>query len=219
MSVRGAAEEQATAMKYPGFLCLAPILAGWLCVAAAQAPAQSTPPRVEMLTSAGTIVIELDRQHAPTTVANFLRYVDTGFYEGTQFHRVIKDFMIQGGGFTREFEQKPTAEPIRNEADNALKNERGTVAMARTSAPHSATAQFYINLVDNASLDHKDRSFQGWGYAVFGKVVEGMDVVDRIGSAETGPRGPFPGDVPQQPIVIERVSRVGARTPQSESKP
>ncbi|MDY7031626.1 MAG: peptidylprolyl isomerase [Thermodesulfobacteriota bacterium] len=137
-------------------------------------------PRVHLETSLGNIVLELDPQAAPKTVENFLRYVRDGFYNGTVFHRVIKGFMIQGGGLTADMQRKPTHEPISNEADNGLKNNRGTVAMARTNRPHSATSQFFINTVDNGFLDHKNKSPRGWGYCVFGKVVEGMEVVDSI---------------------------------------
>ena len=130
-------------------------------------------PKVRMMTNLGTIEIELDAQRAPKTVANFLRYVDKGFYNGTIFHRVIPGFMIQGGGFERGMKQKKTDAPIMNEADNGLKNDTGTIAMARTSSPHSASAQFFINAVDNTFLNHRDNTIQGWGYAVFGKVTQG----------------------------------------------
>ncbi len=163
-------------------------------------------PRVRLATSMGDIVLELDPQHAPKTVANFLRYVREGFYDGTMFHRVIKGFMIQGGGFTPEYEQKATHEPIHNEADNGLKNVRGSIAMARTGDPHSATAQFFINVVDNDFLNYRAPTMRGWGYTVFGHVVEGMDVVDRIRAVRTGPGGLFGRDVPQTPIVIEHAS-------------
>jgi cyclophilin family peptidyl-prolyl cis-trans isomerase len=164
--------------------------------------------RVNMKTNVGTLVIELDDEKAPATVKNFLEYVNDGFYDGTIFHRVIDGFMIQGGGFTQEFEQKPTRPPIANEANNGLRNDRGTIAMARTSDPNSATSQFFINVKDNASLNHTTPTPQGWGYTVFGKVVEGMDVVDKIRQLPTGPGGPFPQDVPQTPVVIEKVTLV-----------
>lgn len=167
-------------------------------------------PRVVITTSEGDIVVELDREKAPATVENFLSYVDREFYSGTIFHRVIPKFMAQGGGFTEGFEQKPTSKPIRNEADNGLRNLRGTIAMARTSDPHSATAQFFINTVDNGFLDHTSPTPNGWGYAVFGRVVEGMDVVDRIEAIPTGRGGPFPRDVPRTMIVIEKITRVPA---------
>ncbi len=163
-------------------------------------------PQVTIQTSLGNIVVKLDREHAPGTVENFLRYVREGFYDNTIFHRVIRNFMIQGGGFTPEFERKQTYAPIRNEADNGLKNRRGTIAMARTGNPHSATAQFFINVVDNKPLDHTRPTLNGWGYTVFGKVVEGMDVVDKIRKTPTGAGGPFPGDVPLKPVVINKIS-------------
>ncbi len=159
-------------------------------------------PRVLLHTSLGDIVLRLDRERAPVTVDNFLRYVREGHYDGTLFHRVIPGFVIQGGGYDRDFRRRPTHAPIRNEADNGLRNRRGTIAMARTMDPHSATAQFFINLADNAFLDHRDRSPAGWGYAVFGEVVQGMDVVERIARVPTGPGGPFPRDVPRRPVVI-----------------
>jgi len=162
---------------------------------------------VEMTTSAGAMRIELDDAKAPASVANFLSYVRKGHYDGTVFHRVIKGFMIQGGGFEPGMKQKPTAEPIANEANNGLKNAHYTLAMARTSAPHSATAQFFINTTDNAFLDFKSETPQGWGYAVFGKVVSGQDVVDRIESTRTGRRG-MHDDVPLEDVVIERVVEV-----------
>ncbi|HHB11664.1 MAG TPA: peptidyl-prolyl cis-trans isomerase [Chromatiales bacterium] len=158
---------------------------------------------VELRTNKGTIVVQLDRDKAPKTVENFLRYVREGHYDGTIFHRVIPNFMIQGGGMTEDMKEKPTHSPIPNEADNGLENLRGTIAMARTSDPHSATAQFFINLKDNAFLDHTAPTSQGWGYAVFGRVVEGMDVVDAIARVPTGTRG-FHQDVPKEPVVIEQ---------------
>ncbi|MCG6962972.1 MAG: peptidylprolyl isomerase [Acidobacteria bacterium] len=169
-------------------------------------------PRVELKTSKGLVVIELDREHAPKTVDNFLAYVKSGFYDGTIFHRVIPGFMVQGGGFTSDMKQKATQPPIRNEAANGLKNLRGTVAMARTGQVDSATAQFFINLVDNGFLDHRDSTPGGFGYCVFGHVVEGMDVVDAIAATPTetkmvkdphsGRQFPF-RDVPTKTIVIE----------------
>jgi peptidyl-prolyl cis-trans isomerase B (cyclophilin B) len=156
---------------------------------------------VVLETSLGDITLELDRAKAPVTTENFLSYVTSGHYDGTIFHRVIPDFMIQGGGFSEEMRQKPTVAPIVNEADNGLKNRRGTVAMARTGEPHSATAQFFINLKDNGFLDHTAKTERGWGYTVFGKVVEGMDVVDKIATAKTGTRGGHE-NVPADAIVI-----------------
>jgi peptidyl-prolyl cis-trans isomerase A (cyclophilin A)/peptidyl-prolyl cis-trans isomerase B (cyclophilin B) len=165
-------------------------------------------PVVEMKTSVGAIRIELYADKAPKSVANFLQYVKDGAYAGTQFHRVIPSFMIQGGGFDREFRQKPARPPIENEAGNRVKNETGTIAMARTSNPNSATVQFFINVADNAALDFREPSPAGIGYAVFGKVNAGMDVVMRIARTPTGPGGPFPTDVPQQPVVIESVTLI-----------
>ena len=156
---------------------------------------------VELNTSAGTVRLELDDDKAPETVRNFVDYVAAGHYDGTVFHRVIRGFMIQGGGFDVGMKQKPTRAPIRNEASNGLKNLRYTVAMARTGDPHSATAQFFINATDNGFLDFTSESQQGWGYAVFGKVVSGQDVVDRIEQVRTGRRG-FHDDVPNDDQVI-----------------
>ena len=160
-------------------------------------------PQVTFESSHGSFVLELDRGSAPETVENFLAYVRDGSYEGTIFHRVIAGFMIQGGGFTPEFHQLQTRPPVRNEADRGGKNDRGSIAMARTSDPHSATAQFFINLVNNDFLNHRGRTAQGWGYTVFGRVVEGMDTVDRIAAVQTGSRGMFQ-DVPQETVVIEK---------------
>ena len=161
----------------------------------------STSPRVKISTSAGDIVIELDAERAPKTSENFLTYVRDGFYDNTIFHRVIDGFMIQGGGFEPGMKQKTCLEPIENEADNGLKNERYTLAMARTSAPHSATAQFFINVAKNDFLNHTSPTSQGWGYAVFGRVVAGMDVVERIRQVPTGNRGGHQ-NVPLQPVTV-----------------
>ncbi len=158
---------------------------------------------VKLHTNFGTIVLELDADRAPETVKNFLAYVESGHYDNTLFHRVIDGFMIQGGGFAPGMQQKPTHAPIKNEAANGLKNERYTIAMARTNDPHSATAQFFINVKDNAFLDHTAPSGQGWGYCVFGRVVEGMDVVDRIKGVRTGTRG-FHQDVPVEDVLIQK---------------
>ena len=162
-------------------------------------------PRVALETSLGEITIELDPVRAPLTTANFIQYVKEGFYDGTVFHRVIPDFMNQGGGFTPDMEQKQTRSPITNEADNGLVNKRGTIAMARTSAPHSATAQFFINLKDNAFLNHRNKSMSGWGYCVFGRVVSGMNVVDAIAGKPTRTVGMFQ-NVPVEPIVIKKAT-------------
>ena len=162
--------------------------------------------KVEMETSEGNIIIELDMTRAPVSVLNFLNYVRSGFYDGTIFHRVIDGFMIQGGGFTPEMVRKPTNAPIKNEADNGLKNVRGSIAMARTNDPNSATAQFFINVADNSFLDFKNKTVRGWGYAVFGHVIKGMDVVDKIKNLRTGPNGPFPSDFPLKMVVINKVT-------------
>jgi cyclophilin family peptidyl-prolyl cis-trans isomerase len=175
------------------------------------APA-ATNPRVVLETTKGTIVIELDAAKAPKTVESFLAYVDAGHYDGTVFHRVIPGFMVQGGGFTADMTQKPTRAPIPNEADNGLKNLRGTLAMARTNDPHSASAQFFINLVDNGFLDHTAKTTQGWGYAVFGRVVEGMATVDAIAKVRTGNRGGHQ-NVPVEPVVVETARRQSSATP------
>ena len=158
---------------------------------------------VEMETSAGSLRIELDEERAPLSAANFLDYVRKGHYDGTVFHRVIKGFMLQGGGFDAQMNQKPTAAAIRNEANNGVKNKRYTLAMARTSAPHSATSQFFINTVDNGFLDFTAESAQGWGYAVFGRVVEGTEVVDAIEKVRTGNRSGH-SDVPVETVTIVR---------------
>ena len=162
---------------------------------------------IRMQTNHGAIVLELDAQKAPKTVANFLAYAKEGFYDGTIFHRVIDGFMIQGGGFSPGMKQKPTRAPIENEAVNGLRNNRGTIAMARTNDPHSASSQFFINLVDSDFLNFTAPTQRGWGYCVFGRVVEGMDVVDKIKAAATGTRAGHQ-DVPVDDIVIERVEVV-----------
>ncbi|MBB3210888.1 peptidyl-prolyl cis-trans isomerase A (cyclophilin A)/peptidyl-prolyl cis-trans isomerase B (cyclophilin B) [Herbaspirillum sp. Sphag1AN] len=172
--------------------------------AALLAHAQSAP-RVLLKTTAGDIVLELNADKAPISVANFLDYVKSGQYNGTIFHRVINGFMIQGGGFDKDMHEKATRAPIRNEASNGLKNEAYTIAMARTSAPHSATAQFFINVGNNAALDYPSRD--GWGYAVFGKVIQGTEVVDKIKQVATGSRGMY-DDVPVTPVVIQSATLV-----------
>jgi peptidyl-prolyl cis-trans isomerase B (cyclophilin B) len=164
-------------------------------------------PRIEIETNKGSFTLELYPEKAPLTVENFLGYVDSGQYEGTIFHRVIPDFMVQGGGFTEDLTQKPTGPPVRNEADNGLSNDRGTVAMARTSNPHSATAQFFVNVIDNDYLNHTAPDFNRYGYTVFGRVVEGMDVVDAISKVPTTTRGPYQ-NLPVEPVVIRTVKRL-----------
>ena len=184
---------------------LASCLAAGMVVAGSDVSAEDQAPMVEMKTTKGTIVIELDPKAAPKTVENFLGYVNDGAYDGTIFHRVIKDFMIQGGGFVPQMVQKKTKDPIINEADNGLKNLRGTIAMARTMEPHSATSQFFINTVDNSFLDHTAKNARGWGYCVFGKVVKGMETVDEISKVKTTSKAGHQ-DVPAVAVVIEKVT-------------
>ena len=183
------------------------LMAGLILGAGASARAERSHPLVKLETSMGDITLELYPDKAPVTVANFLDYVKAGFFEGTIFHRVISGFMIQGGGLDAQMNKKPTRAPIKNEADNGLTNDAYTVAMARTNDPNSATAQFFINTVDNDFLNFKDKSIQGWGYAVFGKVTEGMDVVDAISKVKTGSRGGHQ-DVPVDTVVILKAERV-----------
>jgi len=167
-------------------------------------------PQVAFDTNLGTIVIELNQEKAPKTVANFLGYVKSGHYDGTIFHRVIKDFMIQGGGFDENFSQKPAPQTVDNEADNGLKNEEGTIAMARTSDPHSASAQFFINVKNNSFLNFTSKTPQGWGYAVFGKVVSGMDIVKQIEVVKTSNKNGH-GDVPVVNVVINKARLLDAQ--------
>src|SRR5258706_280103 len=178
-----------------------------LSVAAGSPRALAAGPQVDLKTNPGTIRIELYTAQAPKSVENFLQYVKDGHFNGTIFHRVIDNFMIQGGGFDKSYRQKATRAPIENEAKNGLKNDLGTLAMARTNAPHSASSQFFINLKDNNFLNAASAQ-DGWGYAVFGKVVGGMDVVMKIAKAPTGPGGPFPTDAPREMVVIESASLV-----------
>ena len=173
-------------------------------------------PQVQMETSMGVITIELDAKAAPQTVANFLSYVRDGFYDGTIFHRVIKSFMIQGGGFTSQMQQKTTRSPVANEADNGLKNNVGTIAMARTNAPNSATSQFFINVKDNDFLNHTAKTARGWGYCVFGRVVKGMAVVHQIEAVKTTVRSGY-GDVPVEPVIIKRVAVLESQ-PENKTK-
>jgi len=190
-----------------------PLLSAFLLVNAALLPALSGAanetglagaafPKVKLSTSKGEIVLELDRDHAPVSVDNFLQYVDSNFYDNTIFHRVIEGFMIQGGGFTTTYNRKPAGTAIRNEANNGLKNLKYTISMARTNAPHSATAQFFINAADNDYLDHRAATARDWGYAVFGRVIVGFDIVDAISQVPTGAGGPFSRDAPKTPVVI-----------------
>ena len=162
---------------------------------------------IKLTTNHGVIMLDLNAEKAPKTVANFLAYVEAGHYDNTVFHRVIKNFMIQGGGFEPDMKQKPCKAPIENEAANGLRNKRGSIAMARTGDPHSATAQFFISVVDNDFLDFKSPSGQGWGYCVFGEVSEGLDVVDKIRAVRTGNKG-FHQDVPVDDVIIEKAEVV-----------
>lgn len=183
-----------------------------LLVSSVNAADDLTKKRVKLETSEGDIVLELDITRAPLSVLNFMNYARSGFYDGTIFHRVIKNFMIQGGGFTPEMDRKQPNAPILNEADNGLKNVRGTIAMARTNDPHSATAQFFINVTDNTFLNHTAKTPRGWGYAVFGRVIKGLNVVDKIRNQRTGPNGPFPSDVPLKMILIQKATVIGEKT-------
>lgn len=185
----------------PRFLPLAPFVAT-LVLAGLQAVAAAAPTQVKVETSAGDFVIQLDEARAPLTVANFLGYVDSGFYDGTIFHRVVSGFVIQGGGYTPEMALKPPRPPVVNESGNGLSNRRGTVAMARTGEPHSGDAQFYVNLADNLALDPKPTR---WGYAVFGEVVQGIEIVDEIGHRPTAAKAGMQ-DVPVEPVVIRKIS-------------
>jgi cyclophilin family peptidyl-prolyl cis-trans isomerase len=178
-----------------------------LSAAAASPGALAADPQVDLKTNLGTVRLELYPAKAPKTVENFLQYVKDGHYNGTVFHRVIPGFMVQGGGFDRSYKQKPARAPIANEAKNGLTNDIGTIAMARTNAPHSASAQFFINVKSNDFLNAASAQ-DGWGYAVFGKVVSGLDVVMTIAKTPTGPGGPFPADVPRQPVVLESATLV-----------
>jgi len=193
------------ATKQPAKTAAKPKAAAEKPAAATDKPATAS--EVLIKTSLGDMTVELYADKAPKSVENFLAYANSGFYDGTIFHRVIDNFMIQGGGFTRELRQKPTRPAIPNEAKNGLSNLRGTVTMARTGDPNSATAQFFINVVDNQRLDYtSDQNGMTWGYAVFGKVISGLDVVDKIKAVPTGAQGPFKSDVPTTPVVIEKVS-------------
>jgi cyclophilin family peptidyl-prolyl cis-trans isomerase len=174
--------------------------------AAAPAPAKAVgAPRVQVVTNMGNFVVELNSERAPLTVQHFLAYVDQGFYNGTVIHRVIPDFVIQGGGMDTDYKIKPASLTVVNEAGNGLTNARGTVGAARGGDPHSSNSQFYINLFDNANLDPNPSR---WGYAVFGKIVQGMDVVDRIGNVPTGSHGAIKQDVPLKPVIIEKIERI-----------
>ena len=183
----------------------------FLLAFAAHAAAPAPNPHVEVRTSMGSFVMELYPENAPNTVNNFLQYVKDGHYNGTIFHRVIPNFMIQGGGFTSSFQEKPTRPPIKNEAGNGLRNGVGMVSMARTADPHSATAQFFINVAENPTLDFKAPTAQGYGYTPFGRVVKGYDVVERIVQVPTGPGKPPHQDVPRKPVIIERMQVIDSK--------
>lgn len=183
------------------FLTTALVFAFQICVLAATRPGDA--PEVKLETSLGDIVVQLDARKAPITTANFIQYVKSGHYDGTTFHRVIKNFMVQGGGMDVQMHEKRTAAPIRNEANNGLKNRKYTIAMARTNDPHSASSQFFINTNNNDFLDFKRESPDGWGYAVFGKVISGQDVVDKLEKVATGRHGPH-DDVPLVPVIIKK---------------
>jgi peptidyl-prolyl cis-trans isomerase B (cyclophilin B) len=200
-------------MRRAHFLTVAALVLAAACsksedkpAASAEAPKESNNPVVTVKTNKGTITIELYPDKAPKSVENFLAYAESGFFNGTIFHRVIPDFMIQGGGYTVGLERKETRPPIANEANNELKNHVGTLAMARTSDPHSATSQFFVNVKDNAFLDFKSETPQGWGYTVFGRVVEGMDVVEAIENTPTSDRGGAFQNLPEDQVVIESVT-------------
>jgi len=180
-------------------------LFGIICAALLGTGAYAANPQVEIKTNLGAITVELRPDKAPKAVENFLQYAKSGFYKNTVFHRVIPGFMVQGGGFSKTMEQKPTREPVGIESNNGLKNTIGSIAMARTQNPNSATAQFFINVADNVFLNYTEPTVRGYGYTVFGTVVKGMDVVEKIASSPTGPGGPFPKDVPQQQVVIEDI--------------
>lgn len=180
-----------------------------LFITALQAQELPLYPKVKFKTNRGDIVLELDTARAPITIYNFLEYVKKGHYDGTIFHRVIPGFMVQGGGYAADYSEKPTTNPIPNESGNGLSNQPGTIAMARTNLPHSATSQFFINVADNNRLDP---SPSRWGYTVFGTVIEGMDVVDAIVAIPTGPGGPFPTDVPQTLVILEKVTVMADKT-------
>jgi peptidyl-prolyl cis-trans isomerase B (cyclophilin B) len=191
--------------------CISPIPSAWpdraLFFYSQRSQIMPENPKVLLETSAGNITLELDAEKAPITVENFLQYVEDGFYDGTVFHRVIDNFMIQGGGMTADLKQKNTKSQIQNEADNGLKNVVGSIAMARTSDVHSATAQFFININDNNFLDHQDKSAQGYGYTVFGQVTDGMDVVNSIRKVKTGSKG-MHQDVPVEPVTITKATKL-----------
>ena len=179
----------------------------------------SNNPQIRITTNLGEIEILLNSEKAPKTVANFVNYINDGFYSGTVFHRVIKDFMIQGGGFTANLQRKENNPPIINEANNGLQNIRGSIAMARTNEPHSATSQFFINTKDNAFLNHTNKTMRGWGYTVFGNVTKGMNVIDKMNITKTGAKGIFNQDVPVDTIVIQKIELINDQAPTTELNP
>ena len=187
------------------------ILLGVICALLGSATVFAANPQVEIRTSLGAVTVELYPDKAPKTVENFLQYVKSGFYRDSIFHRVIPGFMVQGGGFSKAMEQRPTRDPVAIESANGLKNDKGTVAMARTQDPNSATAQFFINVADNAFLNYTAPTGRGYGYTVFGKVIEGMSVIEQIAQVPTGAGGPFPQDVPRQQVVIEDMTMVESK--------
>jgi len=195
--------------KVPGTLMLLPRLATILWLSLASSICLAEAPRVVLSTTQGDMIIELADDRAPVTVENFLKYVEEGFYDGTIFHRVIEGFMIQGGGFDEKYKRKSTRSAIANEASNGLRNQRYTISMARTNSPHSATSQFFINAEDNINLDHQGPTPRGWGYAVFGRVIDGQDIVDKISQVSTGPGGPFSRDAPREKIIINEIAIIG----------
>ena len=179
----------------------------------------AAPVQIKMETNRGNIILELYPEKSPISVGNFVKYVNDGFYDGTVFHRVISSFMIQGGGFDEDLNRKTTREKIQNEASNGLKNTRGTISMVRLPDPHSATSQFFINVQDNPALDYTgDQTGRTWGYAVFGKVIEGLDVVDEIRFTQTGPNPPFPGDVPIKTMLIKKMTVINKMTDDSKKE-
>lgn len=196
-----------------------PRLAIFLCLSIASSFCLADAPRVVLSTTQGDMIIELADDRAPETVDNFLKYVEEGYYDGTIFHRVIEGFMIQGGGFTEQYARKATRSTIANEANNGLSNQQYTIAMARTNAPHSATSQFFINAGDNSNLDHQGPTPRGWGYAVFGRVIEGQDIVDKISRVPTGPGGPFSQDAPREQIVINEIAIIAAAPAKGAAEP
>jgi len=196
-----------------------PRLATFLCLSITSSICLAEAPRVVLSTTQGDMIIELADERAPVTVDNFLKYVEEGYYDGTIFHRVIEGFMIQGGGFDEHYARKATRSTIANEANNGLRNRQYTIAMARTNAPHSATSQFFINAADNSNLDHQGPTPRGWGYAVFGRVIEGQDIVDKISRVPTGPGGPFSRDAPRDQVIINEIAIIASAPAKGAAEP